>query len=80
MRMGVRALLLTMARNVLFVVPALLALSSAYGARGAFAAQPASDLLGVLIAGGMLWQVYRRYPVGASAPAGGETNSEEQRP
>ena len=66
--MGLRALVLTTARNVVFVVPALLVLAHLYGARGAFAAQPASDLLGVLIAGGMLWQVYRRYPVGASAP------------
>ena len=44
----------------------LLLLARFFGARGAFAAQPASDLLGVLIAGGMLWQVYRRYPVSAS--------------
>ena len=63
MGMGTRALALTMARNVVFVVPALLALAHFFGA---FAAQPASDLLGVLIAGGMLWQVYRRYPVSAS--------------
>jgi putative MATE family efflux protein len=68
MGMGMRALALTMARNVVFVVPALLALAHLYGARGAFAAQPASDIAGVLIAGTMLWQVYRRYPVSASAP------------
>ena len=68
MGMGMRALLLTTARNVVFVVPALLILAHFFGARGAFAAQPASDLLGVLIAGGMLWQVYRRYPVSASVP------------
>ena len=62
MGMGFRALVLTMVRGVVLVIPALLILSRSYGVYGAFAAQPAADIGGVLVAGSMLLQVYRRYP------------------
>ena len=63
MGMGFRALVLTLMRGAVLVIPALFLLSHLYGVYGAFAAQPASDVIGVFIAGGMLLQVYRRYPV-----------------
>ena len=61
--MYIRALVLTTMRGVVLVIPALLVLARFYGVYGAFAAQPASDIVGVFVAGAMLWQVYRRYPV-----------------
>ena len=63
MGMGFRALVLTMLRGVVLVVPSLLILSNYYGVYGAFAAQPVTDVVGVFVAGTMIWQVYRRYPV-----------------
>ena len=63
MGMGFRALVLTMMRGLVLVIPALLILAHFYGVYGAFAAQPASDIVGVFVAGAMLWHVYRRYPV-----------------
>lgn len=65
MGMGLRALTLSMLRSVVLVVPGLLIFSNLYGARGAFAAQPVSDVISVFVVAGMLWQVYRRYPPGA---------------
>ena len=66
MGMGFRALVLTMARSVIFVIPALILLSDNFGVYGAFAAQPLSDVLGLLIASAMLLRTYRQYPVTAS--------------
>jgi len=68
MGMGFRALVLTMSRNVLFVLPLMLPLARAFGAQGAFATQGVADVLGLLVAGPMLWHAYRRYPPGASDP------------
>lgn len=64
--MGVRALVLTTTRGVVFVVPALIILAHFFGVHGAFAAQPAADLFGLLVAGSMLWRAYRQYPLSAS--------------
>jgi len=69
MGMGFHALALTMTRSVVFVVPILLVLAHAFGVHGAFAAQPVADVLGLLVAGAMLWRAYRQYPVSASASA-----------
>jgi len=63
MGMGFRALVLTMSRDVIFVIPALILLTDIFGVYGAFAAQPVANVLGLIIAGTMLLRVYRRYPV-----------------
>jgi len=62
MGMGGRAMTLTVSRNALLVVPALFLLSAHFGVTGAFAAQPVADVLGLFVAGGMLWKAYRQYP------------------
>ncbi|MBN1676290.1 MAG: MATE family efflux transporter [Kiritimatiellae bacterium] len=67
MGMGFRALVLTLSRGVLFVIPALLLLPNLFGVYGAFAAQPVSDVLALLIAGAMLLRAYRQYPATAVA-------------
>jgi len=67
MGMGFRALVLTMTRGVVFVIPAVIVLARVFGVHGVFVAQPVADVLGLLIAGTMLWRTYRRYPVTASA-------------
>ena len=64
MGMGIRALVLTLMRNTVLVIPILLVMSHYYGVRGAFTAQPISDVVGVFITAAMLLQVYRRYPIG----------------
>jgi Na+-driven multidrug efflux pump len=66
MGMGFRALALTMSRGVIFVIPGLILLSDIFGVYGAFAAQPVSDVLGLLTASTMLLRAYRQYPVTAS--------------
>ena len=63
---GFRALVLTMSRGVIFVILALILLSDIFGVYGAFAAQPVSDVLGLLIASEMLSRAYRQYPLTAS--------------
>ena len=68
MGMGFRALALTMTRGVVFVVPALIVLVHIFGVHGAFAAQPVADVLGLFVAGAMLYRAYRQYPVSASVP------------
>ncbi len=78
MGMGFRAMVLSLARNVIFVIPLVIWLANTFGVKGAFAAQPVADVLGLLIAGPMLWKAYRQYPPSASDPqpdseaAGGE--------
>jgi Na+-driven multidrug efflux pump len=69
MGMGGRAMLLTMSRNAVFVLPAMLLLSSLFGVTGAFAAQPVSDVLALFVAAAVMVQVYRRYPPSATARA-----------
>lgn len=66
MGMGGRAMLLTMSRNVVFVLPGLLVLPSLFGVTGAFAAQPVSDVLSLLVAGAVVWRVYRQHPPSAT--------------
>lgn len=73
MGMGFRALVLMMTRNVVFVLPLLFVLAHAYGVHGVYAAQPVADVLGLLVAGTMLWRVYRRYPVQGSTPVRRDT-------
>ncbi len=68
MGMGGRAMLLTLSRNAVFVVPGLFVLSSYFGVTGAFAAQPVADILALFVAGTVLWKVYRQYPPSATAP------------
>jgi len=68
MGMGFRAMVLSLARNVVFVIPLVILFANVFGVRGAFAAQPLADVLGLLIAGPMLWKAYREYPPSASAP------------
>jgi putative MATE family efflux protein len=70
MGMGGRAMLLTIARNTLFVVPVLFVLTPWLGVTGAFATQPTADVLALFVAAGVLWRVYRKYPPSASARAG----------
>jgi putative MATE family efflux protein len=77
MGMGGRAMLLTMSRNIIFVLPGLFLLSSYFGVTGAFAAQPVADVLGLFVAGTVLWRVYRKYP--PSATACGDTDETEAR-
>jgi putative MATE family efflux protein len=69
MGMGGRAMLLTMSRNAVFVLPAVLLLSSFFGVTGAFSAQPVSDVLGLFVAAAVMFRVYRRYPPSATAGA-----------
>ncbi len=68
MGMGLRAMVLTLTRNVVLVVPALLVLTHYFGVEGAFAAQPLGDVLSLAVAGTLLWRAYRAYPPSASAP------------
>ena len=69
MGMGTRAMLLTLTRQVIFVLPGLLLLPARFGVIGAFAAQPAADVLALFITAVCLWRVYRRYPPAESTPA-----------
>jgi putative MATE family efflux protein len=66
MGLGGRAMLLTMSRTAILVVPAILLLSSRFGVAGAFAAQPVADVLSLAIAAAVLARVYRQYPPSAS--------------
>ena len=65
MGMGFRALMLTMTRGVVFVIPGVIILARVFGVHGVFVAQPVADVLALLVAGTMLWRTYRRYPVTA---------------
>ena len=68
MGMGGRAMLLTVSRNTVFLVPALFLLTPHFGVTGAYAAQPVSDVLGLFVAAVVVWKVYRTYPPSASLP------------
>jgi putative MATE family efflux protein len=69
MGFGGRAMVLTMSRNVLLVLPALVLLPRLMGAVGAYAAQPVADVLALAVAVPLLLQVYRRYHPGVAADA-----------
>jgi putative MATE family efflux protein len=62
MGFGGRAMVLTLSRGVILVIPALFLLSAWLGVTGAFMAQPVADVLSLFIAGAVLWRVYRKYP------------------
>lgn len=68
MGMGTRALVLTLSRDLVFVLPGLLLLPRYFGVAGAFAAQPVAEALTLLVSGGILWKTYRQYPISASVP------------
>ena len=70
MGMGTRALVLSLSRDLIFVLPGLLLLPRHFGAPGAFAAQPLAEALALFIAAALLWKTYRQYPPSA-APASG---------
>jgi Na+-driven multidrug efflux pump len=67
MGFGGRAVLITLSRNVLLVVPGLVLLPLFFGATGAFAAQPAADVLSLFITAALMVPVYRKYPPSATA-------------
>ena len=52
---------LAVIRQLLFLVPALLWLSSRYGVRGAFAAQPLADVLSLGVTALFMTWALRRY-------------------
>lgn len=68
MGMGLRALILTMSRDVFFVIPLVIVLARFFGVHGAFAAQPVADVLGLFVTAVMLRRAYQQYPSKASAP------------
>lgn len=72
---GVQAMMLTLVRQVIIVVPALLLFSHFFGVTGAFCAEPTADVLALAIAGPLVWGAYRSYPPRASVTAkrGAET-------
>jgi len=61
MGLGMRAMVLALARQLLFLIPALLLLSSFFGITGAFAAQPTADLLAFLLTAFTLLRLHQRY-------------------
>ena len=69
MGMGGRAMLLTLSRNVLLVVPLLFPLAWVFGVSGVFAAQGVADVLCLFLAVVLVVQVFRRYPPSASTVA-----------
>lgn len=58
---GGTALLLSLARQLVFLVPGLLLLSAYYGVAGAFAAGPVADVCGFLVTAACMWYLYSRY-------------------
>jgi len=69
MGMGPQAMLLTLTRDVIFVVPGLLLLSAQFGIAGAFAARPVADVLALAVTAFYLSSVYARYHGRAEEPA-----------
>jgi putative MATE family efflux protein len=67
---GGQAMVLTLVRNVVLVVPALFVLGWAFGVAGVFAAQAVADVLALFLAAALVVRAYRRYPpgVGSAAP------------
>lgn len=66
---GGHAMVLTLTRNVLLVVPALFLLGWLFGVTGVFAAQAAADVLCLFLSAALVLQAYRRYPPRAGTPA-----------
>jgi putative MATE family efflux protein len=67
MGMGTRALVLTLSRDLVFVLPGLLLLPRHFGVAGAFGAQPVAEVLTLFISAAVLWRTYRQYPVSAGS-------------
>jgi len=72
MGMGGRAMLLTVSRNAVLVVPGVILLSAWFGVTGAFSAQAVADVLALFIAAVVLWRVYRRHRPSATDVPGTE--------
>lgn len=62
MGLGTTAMLLSMSRQVLFLIPAVLVFSSWWGVGGVFGAVPFADFLGFALAGWVMLRVVRRHP------------------
>lgn len=58
---GGTALLLSLARQLVFLVPGLFLLSAYYGVAGAFVAGPVADVCGFLVTVACMWYLYSRY-------------------
>jgi len=72
MGMGGRAMVLTMCRNVVFVLPAVFVLPHLFGVVGAFSAQAVADVGALFVAAGVMWKVYRMYLPDTPGLAGAE--------
>jgi Na+-driven multidrug efflux pump len=57
----VPAFVLSLARQILFLLPLVLILPRFYGLDGVWAAFPISDFLACGLAAGMMWREYRKY-------------------
>jgi len=67
MGFGGQAMLLTLSRNAILLIPLVFLLSPWFGAAGVFAAQPVADILCLILAAALLLRAYRRYPPSADA-------------
>lgn len=65
MGFGGQAMLLTLGRNVILIVPLVFLLAPWFGAAGVFAAQPVADVLCLFLTAALLVRIYRRYPPSA---------------
>jgi len=61
MGFGAQAMVLSLTRQLLFLVPGLLVLSHLFGVMGAFAAHPVADALSFAVTGLYVWGVWRRF-------------------
>jgi len=60
MGFGAQAMVLSLTRQLVFLIPGLLVLSHYYGVLGAFAAHPVSDVLSTAVTAVWLWVIWRR--------------------
>jgi len=68
MGFGHQAMALALTRQLFFLIPGLLILSSLFGVAGAFASQPVADVLSLLVTGAYFRTVYRRYRASLADP------------
>ncbi|HEY3397518.1 MAG TPA: MATE family efflux transporter [Armatimonadota bacterium] len=59
---GPSALLLSLTRQLIFLLPGIYLLSARYGVGGAFAAGPVADALAFVVSAGFLGYIVRRFP------------------
>ncbi len=58
---GTYAMVLALTRQLIFLTPLLYLLSAYWGVRGAYTAQPVSDVFSFVVTGLFLWYMVRRY-------------------